>query len=331
MPDLRRILIVRPSALGDVVRTVPCAVTLRRAHPEATIDWLVHEDYADAIRHHPALSGVIAFPRRRFAAVWRHPAVLREFFAWARDLADRQYDLAIDFQALARSGLFTWLSHARHRLGFDHTRELAWLGYNRTHLINPDLHTVDHMLALLRADGYETSDDMALHLADEHHQWAAAEQPDPYICIAPTAKWRCKCWPIDRYVEIARRLQARGKKVIALAAPQEHSHIQPLLDFGVECPETDVAQLCALIARCDLLICNDSAPLHIAVGFDRPIVTLFGPTDPAKVGPYRRDDTVIQPQGITAADITRYRSHSDQTLISRVTTDEVWHRIEPLL
>ena len=106
--DGPRVLIIRPSALGDVARSVPVLATLRRAMPNARIDWLVHEGFADAIRHHPALDGVLPFPRKHFGALWRRPAAALDAAAWAADLRGRRYDIVFDFQGLARSGLFVW-------------------------------------------------------------------------------------------------------------------------------------------------------------------------------------------------------------------------------
>src|SRR5688572_5807040 len=100
----RRVLIVRPSALGDVARTVPALVAIRRSLPEARIDWLVQDTFADAIRHHPALTSVVEFPRDRFAKVARSPRAARDFREWSRVLRGGEYDLAIDLQGLFRSG-----------------------------------------------------------------------------------------------------------------------------------------------------------------------------------------------------------------------------------
>jgi len=330
----KRILIVRPSALGDVCRTVPALVMLRAAHPDAIIHWLVHEDFAQAVQHHPALSEVIAFPRKRFAHAWRHPRVAAEALRWSRQLADNQYDLAFDLQGLFRSGLFTWFSRAPRRIGFADAREGAIFGYNITHQVDSNAHTVDRMVGLLGVHGYEPSHDLHLHLGDADRAWRDAQFNGPYVCIAPTARWRCKCWPIERYADVARRLVHRGRRIVVLAAPRERQWIQPLLDVdpSIQCPQTTVGQLCAVIAGAQLLICNDSAPLHIAVGFDRPIVTLFGPTDPNFVGPYGRMDAVIQPDNITAEDMARYRRHKDDpSLIARIDVDTVWQRVEALL
>ena len=172
---------------------------------------------------------------------------------------------------------------------------------------------------------------------------------EPYVCIAPTAQWRCKCWPIERFIELTRRLlgqwrphrrdaaQSGGGHVVVLAAPSERVQIAPLLDAFVDdrrvhWPTTTVGQLMAIIARTDLLVCNDSAPLHIAVGFDRRIVCLFGPTDPSRVGPYQRDDTVLQPPGITPRQMTQYRRRrDDQSLIAQISLKRVWDRVEHVL
>ena len=161
-----RVLIIRPTALGDVVRTVPALVSLRAAMPQARIDWLVHDAYADAIRHHPALDGVIEFPRRRFGRAWTSPAIARELWRWTASLRRARYDLVFDLQGLARSGWFTFVTGAARRVGFANAREGAWLGYNRRHRVDAEVHAVDRMLALLEAEGVPVQRDMRLYLGD---------------------------------------------------------------------------------------------------------------------------------------------------------------------
>jgi len=337
-----RVLIVRPSALGDVCRTVPALASLRRAMPDARIDWLVHENFAEAVRHHPALDELVLFPRQRFGAIWRSPAVLREAIGWARQLARQRYDIAVDLQGLFRSGLFTRLTRAPRRIGFANARELAWLGYNRRYRVDPNVHTVDHMLGLLAAHGYPIERDMRLYLGEQDKQWlddyldGEGKPPVPYACLAPMARWRCKCWPLKRYVEIGRRLLAdgiAGERLIVVAAPDERQHVRPLLDAfrnddRVACPTTTVGQMMAIVANSQLLVSNDSSPLHMAVGFDRPMVAVFGPTNPALAGPYRRLESVVQPEGIQPRDMMHYRHwRSDQRVISRVPVEAVWDRI----
>ena len=330
-----RVLIVRPSALGDVSRTVTALVTLRRAMPDAQIDWLVNDTFADAVRHHPDLDNVVTFGRSRFAATFYRPRVARDLIHWARDLRSRRYDIVIDLQGLARSGLLSWITGAAQRIGFANAREFAHLAYNRKHTIDPGLHTVDRMLSLLKSEGYATHLEMRLHVGDQDRQWRDRLLGDvPYICLAPTARWRCKCWPIDRYIQLAQHLlrdRLAGDRIVILAAPAERPQVQPLLAAlrptrRVLLPTTTVGQMMALLSRTRLLVCNDSAPLHIAVAFNRPIAAIFGPTDPALIGPYQRDDAVLRPRQVDAK-INYRRRKNDQTLIAQIGVDAVYERV----
>jgi len=337
-----RILIVRPTALGDVCRTVPALVTLRQAHRRARIDWLVNEPFVDAVRHHPALDQTIGFARSRFGMMWRRPSIAREAIAWFGSLRRQGYDLVFDFQGLARSGVVTWMTGARRRVGYANAREGAWLGYTDRHVIGRGLHTVDRMLGLLEAEGYQASHDMRLYTGEADRAWLT-DQLDRrgigkgagYACLAPTAQWLCKCWPIDRYVDVARRLLEGGNKVegvIVLAAEGEQRMIQPMVeafsgDPRVWIPRTTIGQMMGIVQRARLVVCNDSAALHMAVGFDRPIVAIFGPTDPELVGPYRRQGDVLRPVE-ASLDGRPYRRHrDDQTLIGKLGVEEVWRAV----
>ena len=338
-----RILIVRPSALGDVSRTVAALVTIRRAFPHAQIDWMVNALWSDVIAHHPDLDDVIPFPRQRFANLHRSPRVMAEAWTWARDLRAKRYDIVFDLQGLFRSGLVTLLTAAPRRVGFRDARECGWLGYTHRHQIDGGLHTVDRMLGLLKADGMSPCHDMRLYVGSEDERWADAWLAEHlsgepvYTCIAPTAKWLSKCWPIENYSAIARRLidsQPAGRHLVILAATSEGPRVQPLIDAlgdasdRVLFPRTTVGQMMALIRRCSLVVCNDSAALHIAVGLDRPAVAIFGPTDPRLVGPYRRPDSIVVPRGRVGFSSKPYRHlRDDQSLIAQVSVEQVWGKV----
>jgi len=339
-----RVLIVRPSALGDVSRTVPALATLRHALPAARIDWLVAAPFADAVRHHPMLDHVVAFDRQRLKRLGLSPAANRAARDLCRQLRGARYDTVYDLQGLLRSGILTRLTGAPRRVGFTDAREAGWLGCNVRHNVDAT-HTVDRMVGLLEADGYEPVRDMKLYVGEQDQHWLAqfreqtAIGDNDYTCIAPTARWLCKCWPADRYATLIERLlqsQRAGEHIVLLAAPNEHEQVKPILDAlpaahreRVHLPTTTIGQMMALLSDTSMLVCNDSAALHIAVGFHRPIAAIFGPTDPACVGPYQRLDTVIQPRDITPDDMRRYRRHKhDQSLIGRVSVDQVWRTIE---
>jgi heptosyltransferase-1 len=343
----RRILIVRPSALGDVCRTVPVLASLRRAYPQARIDWVVRDTFAPAIAAHPALNEAILFPRARFARWWRSPAALGEMLGWFWDLRRRRYELVLDCQGLGRSGLISFLAAARRRVGYRQARELAWLGYNVRHPAHPEIHTVDQMLSLLREEGIEPVHDMRLHLAPADHDWWTHERRRlgldglRYAVFAPTARWPSKRWPIQRWRQLVRPLLDRGlQRLVVVGGPDETAQVEGLVDPAGEAAssvvdlvgQTTIGQTMAAIADADLVIANDSAPLHVAVGFDRPCVALFGPTDPALVGPYRRPEAVVRKYRPRPGETINYRDGKlGDGLMRLISVDDVLERVDAVL
>jgi lipopolysaccharide heptosyltransferase I len=334
-----RVLLIRPSALGDVCRTVPALVTLRKAMPKAQIDWLVQSPFGPAIAHHPDLHALIPFDRKQYRNLLLRPGQWGHFRGFLRQLRENRYDMVFDLQGLARSGFFTRATGAPIRVGFANAREGAHLGYTHRYNVDTNQHTVDRMLGLLKAHGMTAEMDMRLFTPPDDLQWAddylkqMGIGNEPFALLAPTAQWLCKCWPIDRFVELAGKLKEK-MPVLVMTAPHEQSVVQPLLDaLRTTLPPTTIGRMMGLIQRARIMVCHDSGPLHMAVGLGTPTVSLFGPTDPAKVGPYRQNQWVVQPAGITALELAQsYRARkADQSLISRITMPQVWERIEKRL
>ena len=355
-----RILLVRPSALGDVSRTAGCLVALRRQFPHAQIDWLVAQTFADIVRSHPALNQVIPFDRKELGKFGRSWQATRQGLAFFNLLRKRRYDRVYDLQGLLRSGLFTWMTRAKHRAGFANGKEGAAFFYTERHRVDASMHTVNRMMQLLVADGVDAATqppDLQLYLNPADRDWLNTYLPQNdlelggYACMAPTAQWGCKCWPIEAFAQIGQRLLqgADGlpamQGLILLCAPHERSQVKPIFKYltnlGVDeqaihqrvlMPETSVGQLAALISATRLLVCNDSAALHVGVGFDRPFVAIYGPTDPALVGPYHHRDWVVQPPNLSAQDMQAYRRHrDDDSLIRQVEIETVWQQVMAVL
>lgn len=345
-----RVLLVRPTALGDVARTVPALVMLRTAYPDAHIDWLVAEAYTSILQGHPALNGVIPFARKRMGQFW-NPMAMRDALSFCMNLRRSKYDLVVDLQGLLRSGIFTRVTGAPRRIGFVNAREGAALAYTEKYALDPQIHTVDRMVGLLAAAGFAPSEDMRLYPLQADVQWvndyfaklegAGDRTPDhvaePYACIAPTAQWRCKCWPIEMYIRTVKHMLSRpekAKRVVIIFAPHERAQVQPLLDAfadepRVVSPSMRVGQMLAMLAGTSMLVCNDSGPLHMAVGLGRRIVSIFGPTDPNVVGPYRRLETVVSAGPVDMQTQYYYRHHrEDQGLIAKVTYEQVVAKME---
>lgn len=334
-PSSRRILLIRPSALGDVCRTVPVLVSLKRAYPTAEIEWLVQDDFAPAIRAHPDLARVVPFPRKRFGRWW-YPPIARELLAWLRSLHDADYDLVLDCQGLARSAVFARATRATRRIGYRQAAELGWLGLTDRVDVPTHLHTVDRMLALAKAAGASPVRDMRLYPPPSDLDAVVAD-PDlaglRYAVVAPTSRWPGKRWPAERFAGAIEQLLADRRcsldRVVLVGAPSERDQCGPLLDLAVREPRvldrigrTSIGGLLALISRSSLVIANDSAALHMAVGCDRPLVALYGPTRVNLVGPYGRPHTVLQ--RVTAADDLDHKDDAaGRALMERIPVEDL--------
>jgi lipopolysaccharide heptosyltransferase I len=293
--DPARILIIRPSALGDVCRSVPVLASVRARWPAAHIDWLVQDSFASAVRHHPMLSGVIEFPRRSLGNAMGSGRI-GAGIAYLEAIRRGQYDLVIDVQGLARSGLFCWATGAPRRVGYANAREGAWLGYNERHRVGTRLHAVDRMLELARLAGIEPVRDMRLYSSAESKAWVRNDfrmTNGRYAVLAPTSRWPGKRWAIERFTRAAEHLMDRGLCVAIVGSSSEREQCGVLIERAKQEPRiidlvgsTSVGQLMALIEHSAIVLANDSAALHMAVGFDRPCVGLYGPTRLSLVGPY---------------------------------------------
>lgn len=355
----QRILLIRPSALGDVARTAPVAASLRRGFPDAEIHWLVRKGFEDAVRGHPAVDRVITFPRKELGRALRGGR-MGELLRFARELRQPGYDIAIDAQGLLRSALITRLTGAPVRVGPSDAREGARLFYT-LRVRSRRTHTVDRMLDLVRAMGVEARPDMRLYRVgrfseptsgsvkrkdvgseNRHTQSQAGSESRGTqsqvgsesrrtrgIVIAPTSRWEAKRWPVDRFDALVARLLAKKPgPVVLVGGPDERDQCGPLLERARWDPrvidrvgDTGVGDLMDLIADARLVVANDSAAAHIAVGFDRPLVALYGPTDVSKVGPYGRIEDVIQ--DVRLGDTLNHKDPKNRVMMERITTEVV--------
>jgi heptosyltransferase-1 len=296
-----RILIIKPSSLGDVVHALPVLAALRGAYPQAHIAWLVSKSFAPLLEGHPLLDEVIRFDRARFGRMWRSPRIFCDFWRFVAAVRRRRFDLVIDLQGLLRSGLLSFFSGARERAGFADAREGAWLFYSRRVRCPASAqHAVDKNLAVARALGLCIDrPEFPLGLRPEEYAHArcllseaAGETLPSFTAIMPGARWETKRWPPERIAALIDRIHADGlpRCVLLGASADRPSADEVTAACGSDVVDlvgrTTLRQLAALIGVADRVVCHDSGPLHLAAALGKPTVAVFGPTDPARTGPY---------------------------------------------
>jgi heptosyltransferase I len=326
--DDRRFLILRMSALGDIIHTLPAVSALRETFPKATIDWLVDRKWVFVLEGNPCIDNVIPMNRGSWADV----------VAGARRLRKAHYTTAIDFQSLYRSAILGWVSGARQRLGFDahYSRESgAALFY--TDVITPRrAHKVEHNVELVEAAGARVGKirfplPVVPKATEEVKQILAVKGIREYFVLSPGGGWGSKCWPAERYGELHRALAERyGWRGVVSFGPNERDLAEKVRDAaGNPKPLVemfDLKQLIALLRGAKFLVAGDTGPLHVASALGTPVVGLYGPTDPARNGPYSPRDVVVRKA--RAEDTTYRRGKTPSAAMVAITVEDVLDAVE---
>jgi lipopolysaccharide heptosyltransferase I len=301
--DPKRICLIKPSSLGDIVHALPVLTALRVRWPHAHIAWVVNKGLRSLVEGHPDLNEVIPFDRGQINLRPRGLANMARFLA---SLRREKFDLTIDLQGLFRSGLMSFATGAKYRLGLKESREGSTKFY--THAIptgGPNEHAVDRMLKTIEALGVDISAPCFKPvMSDGDRQWARetiGHLPGPKIVLNVGARWLTKRWPPRHFAEVARRAASeRGASLIAVGAPEDRELVDeliaaisplPVLDL---CAKTTLPQLAALAAECDLFVSNDTGPLHLAAATGTKVIGIFTCTNPKKTGPYGPNAITVQ-------------------------------------
>ncbi|MGZ4821134.1 MAG: glycosyltransferase family 9 protein [Terriglobales bacterium] len=305
--EISRLLIVRLGSLGDIIHTLPAVSFLRRIYPAAVFGWAVEQRWVSLLSSESAIAAPRS-PQKPLVDVvhvvdtlaWRSALLSNKTWRGVHDsleeLRSLPYDVAIDFQGAWKSAILAQLSRAPRRLGFAQPREKpATLFY--THQVPArGRHVVERNLSLaegltgLRPGEHAPSfplplDPAAERAADEQFR---AHGLHSFVLINPGAGWCAKCWPAERYAEVARALARHGLRAIVNYGPGEEQLAGDVAraSEGVAIAlSPPLSELVALCRRARLCIGGDTGPVHLAAAFGVPVVALFGPTDPARNGP----------------------------------------------
>jgi len=305
-----RILIIRLSSIGDVVRVLPALHILRDAYPDAQIDWAVEAKSANIVKEHPALDNLHVFhrPEGRLKGA-------REFLAFCRRIRQMRYDMVMDFHGIGKSGLITAFTGARKRYGFARPRsqELSYLFTNRkVALESPDLNRVRENLALCEAVAPRYSwpnvtifvpPDVQDHVNTFFEE--AFDGGKLVVAMHAPVDRKEKQWPLEHFAALADMLLADGRfEVLLTWGPGQFDIVEKVAAkcrrAPIVAPETDDLKHYAwLVHRADLYFGGDTGPMHIASVMGTAVVAVFGGTNPAKHAPYRQPYEIlyVPPEG----------------------------------
>jgi heptosyltransferase I len=332
--SIERLLIVRLSAMGDVIHTLPAAQALRDAFPRAMIGWLIEERWAELLCA-PGAPRRGARSEQRPLADWVHTVHLREWGnsphnihtllqtakVW-NDVRSARYDVAVDLQGAIRSAVLARCSGASTVFGASEPRESpASLWYTRR-VIARGAHVIEQNLSVAEAVAQRKlrvpsvvfpRDPSTEESISQGHE---LRRVGDYAILNPGAGWGAKRWPAQRYGEVARRLAQDGLLCLVNFGPGEEDLFQEVnaASGGVVRPtKPSITGLIALTRRAKLFIGGDTGPLHLAAALQVPVVAIFGPTDPARNGPYGTRSVVLR----NPASPTTHarRSHPDEGLL----------------
>lgn len=302
------ILIVKLSAIGDVIHTLPSLAELRRLYPNAHITWVVEEAAADLILGHPHLNEVIISRRKSWIKdikAGKAVATLREVRSFVRRLRSRRYDLVIDFHGLLKSSVIVFLSGGRRKLGYNSWQEMSGLFYNEKIPEDMDKHAVDRYLDFPRYLGANVgkaefilppTDDTRKQARRLLDQYQLAEKS--YIAVNPVAYWETKLWDNGKFAQLADAICDRLRLDVVFTGNNGRDAadiLSRMTGKGINLGgKTSLPVLAEIYKSARAVITTDSGPMHLAAAVGTPVVALFGPTDPVRTGPYGEGHVVIR-------------------------------------
>lgn len=327
----QNVLIIKPSAIGDIVHALPVLNLVKKRWPDAKVSWLVTPACAGLLEGHPLLHEIILFERKRLGRMWRSPRLALELRRFTRSLRERAFDLVIDLQGLFRSGWLARKSGAPLRVGFGNARELAWIFYtHRVPIATMEQHAIERYLKLAEFIGcgggpvefpFATSDLDREYVGELLAAQAAS--PLGYAVLMPGTNWETKRWPVEKFAALVAPLRERFGLASVLAGGSDAAAMALQLPGAINLAgKTSLKQLTALLEGAALVVANDSGPMHIAAALGRPLVTPFGPTNPIRTGPFRRMESVIRLNLPCSPCYSRHCSH--RSCLN-------WLEVEPVL
>ena len=341
------ILIIKLSAVGDVVHSLPFLEVLRDRFPSAMIDWVVEEDASGIVESHPEIDRLIIFPRKswlkRFIKKGEYIGVGKEVTKFLKELKGRRYDIVVDLQGLLKSGILTFLANGKRKIALNGGREGSLIFTNEKVAIpDPDLHALDKYLCIARYLGATNpvwNGQIPIYDTDEEHvDYLLGEigNNSTLVAVNPMAKWESKLWELHRFASLVDTIKEElGAGVVFTGSEGDKAAIEDIrsrmktraLNLA---GKTTLKELAYLYQKCAAVICTDTGPMHVAAAMGSPVVlALFGPTSPLRTGPYGAKHRVIR-AGLECSPCFKKRC-DDMSCMKKITVEMVFGAVREVL
>ncbi len=338
-----KILLIKLSAIGDVVQTLPALEAIKKLYPNGEITWVVEEAAAGILEGHPLIDRILISRRKALTPMLKHPRTflqgLGRIISFFRELRATQYDIAVDFQGLFKSGILIGLARAKRKIGFDKTRELSYLFLNeRLPAYDIDKHALERYLDVARYLGaQDPAPACSLPIEQEisriRQRTAAIKKSGKrLVVINPMARWETKLWREKSFSDLADRLVLEKKAAVIFTGSSADREVNQRIMAMMQQPaenwtgETSLKELAALAALSDLFITTDTGPMHLAAAAGANVLALFGPTAPWRTGPYGKSAITVR-TGIECSPCFRRKCDNNVRCMVGISVEDVMSKI----
>jgi len=300
----KNILIIKLSAIGDVIHALPVAPALKQRFPQAKITWIVEQPAYDLLTNNPCIDEIIVFEKpkfKSFSGFFRHAP------GFSRMLRERRFDLVLDLQGLFKSAAISLFSGATERLVYCHAREGSGSVGKKICGPNQDGHIVEQYLDVVREMGCTVNQpDFSLYITETEagaaetiaSQAGLAIKGKSYIVLIPGTNWPSKCWPVNYFAQLAEKIFEAGHIPVFVGSKAEAAMVREIVKSSTLPPidltgKTTLKKLAHIMKNACAVVAGDTGPMHLAAALNTPVVALFGPTCPRRNGPYGSGHLVL--------------------------------------
>jgi len=294
--DIKNILIIKPSALGDIVHSLPFLAVLKKRFPNAGIDWVVAHGLHKFLEGHPMIDKLWVIKKDQWKRWGNINQTIKDINALRKGLKASKYDVSIDLSGLLRAGMITYFSGAKIKLGFRESDEGSPFFYTHKIYGSMNIHAIDRYLEIAKF--------MECRIDRIDYPFAPydpeppilRELPHKYVVMAPSAGKPANRWQAEKFGRLAAKFKL---PTIVIASAAEADIAEEVVAYAKGkaisvAGRTGLKDLVALIGKASFFVCNDTGPMHIAAALNVPVFAIFGPANPVRTGPYGTSHTIIQ-------------------------------------